>query len=124
MREDEEKFGEYHELNENAFYWNDHATILDGVLVLCTCKNKSKQVFSNTHPMLKIFLSDLAVLNLMEDALCLFRFMSDHERKRSLNLNVIEKAGSETAISSPSLTSSESFLARLGLVCSSKNFGA
>ncbi len=78
MREDEEKFGEYHELNETAFYRNDHAMIFEGVLVMCTCKNRSKQFFSNTHPMLKIFLSGLVVLNLMENAtLCLFRFMSD-----------------------------------------------
>ena len=78
MREDEEKFGEYHELNETAFYWNDHAMIFEGVLVMCTCKLRSKQFFSNTHPMLKIFLSGLAVLNLMENAtLSLFRFMSD-----------------------------------------------
>lgn len=51
--------------------------IFEGVLVMCTRKNRSKQVCSNTHPMLKIFLSGLAVLNLMENALCLFLFMSD-----------------------------------------------
>lgn len=98
--------------------------IFKGVLVMCTCKIDQNKVFSNTHPMLKIFFSDLIHLNLMENAQCLFRFISDYERNRSLNLNVIEKAGSETAISSPSLTSSESFLARLGLVFSSKDFGA
>lgn len=89
-----------------------------------TVKIEKKTSFLKKHSMLKDSISDSAILHLLKNAKYLFRIISDHERKRSLNLNVTEKAGSETAISSPSVTSSESFLARLDLVCSSKDFGA
>lgn len=88
------------------------------------CKNITKTGFLKKHSTLKDSISDSAILHLLRNNKCLFRIVSDHERNWSLNLNVMEKAGSETAISSPSVTSSESFLARLGLVCSSKDFGA
>lgn len=126
MREDEEKFGEYHELKMRLHSIELIMIFEGGVGNACIyCKNRRKKTsILKKHSMLKDSISDSAILHLLKNAKCLFLIISDHERKRSLNLNVMEKAVSETAISSPSVTSSESFLARLGLVCSSKDFGA
>lgn len=48
---------------------------------------------------------------------------TDQERKISLYLKAMVYAGSETPISSPSTTNSESFFERLGAVCSLSDCG-